>query len=217
MNQIAQAPYKSHLAYQAGLLGGVTALAALLLAGAHLLTRDSIALRQREDLGRSLAQVVPADRHDNNLATSLMRIKTDAGQEVPVYRALRGREVTGAAFQVAGRGYAGTIEILMGLDPQGRITGVRVLAHAETPGLGDKIEADKGPWIHGFEGRHLGDPPEERWGVKKDGGEFDQFSGATITPRAVVAAIREGLQLFARHRDQILAPPAGASSHVQGE
>jgi len=79
-------------------------------------------------------------------------------------------------------GYAGPIALILGLDIQGKILGVRVLAHTETPGLGDRIEIQRDDWILSFNGRSLGNPPAERWAVKKDGGDFDQFSGATITP-----------------------------------
>ena len=81
---------------------------------------------------------------------------------------------------------------------------MRVLKHAETPGLGDKIEPAKGDWIHRFAGKSLGDPPPERWGVKKDGGDFDQFAGATITPRAVVKAIKERAGTLRPERERML-------------
>jgi len=92
---------------------------------------------------------------------------------------------------------------MMAVDAAGRILGVRVLAHKETPGLGDKIEVKKGDWILRFSGLSLGQPPEARWKVKKDGGEFDQFAGATITPRGVVAAVRRGLEFFRANQAQL--------------
>jgi electron transport complex protein RnfG len=109
------------------------------------------------------------------------------------------------AFGITAQGYAGPIELILGLDTRGQILGVRAIAHAETPGLGDKIEASRDDWILGFNGLSLSDPPSERWAVKKDGGDFDQFSGATITPRAVVGAIKTGLAFFAAKRDTLLA------------
>ena len=93
---------------------------------------------------------------------------------------------------------------MLGVDAQGRALGVRVLSHKETPGLGDKIEVKKGDWILQFTGLSLGDPPVEKWKVKKDGGRFDQFTGATITPRGTVAAIRNGLDFFAANKAQLL-------------
>ena len=95
---------------------------------------------------------------------------------------------------------AGDIDVILGLAADGKVLGARVLAHKETPGLGDKIEVAKGDWILAFDGLSLGNPPPERWAVKKDGGDFDQFSGATITPRAVVRALKGGLEFFAANR-----------------
>jgi electron transport complex protein RnfG len=92
---------------------------------------------------------------------------------------------------------------MMGIAADGKLLGVRVLAHKETPGLGDKIEVKKGDWILRFDGLSLGNPPAERWKVKKDGGQFDQFAGATITPRGVLVAIRSGLDFFAANKDQL--------------
>jgi electron transport complex protein RnfG len=107
-------------------------------------------------------------------------------------------------FKVNERGYAGDIQVLMAVDSEGRTLGVRVLKHAETPGLGDKIEVKKDDWIKSFDGKSLGDPAPEKWGVKKDSGIFDQFAGATITPRAVVKAVKGGLDFYADHRQEIL-------------
>jgi Na+-translocating ferredoxin:NAD+ oxidoreductase subunit G len=92
----------------------------------------------------------------------------------------------------------------------GRISGVRVLAHRETPGLGDKIEVERDDWILDFDGRSLSQPPRERWRVRRDGGAFDQFTGATITARAVVSAVRDALIYFSAHRDELFAAPAAA-------
>jgi electron transport complex protein RnfG len=104
----------------------------------------------------------------------------------------------------------------VGIDRNGEIQGVRVSAHRETPGLGDAIEAKRSDWIHDFEGRSLGNPPAEDWQVRKDGGVFDQFTGATITPRAVVRAVYRTLQYFQQHRDDLLATrPPDTGSGVQ--
>ncbi|MFP4495843.1 MAG: RnfABCDGE type electron transport complex subunit G [Halochromatium sp.] len=127
---------------------------------------------------------------------------------ITVYRALDGLDVTAVAFETRGQGYAGPIRVLLGIGADGRILGARVLSHSETPGLGDKIEISRDDWITRFNGLSLGDPPPARWAVKKDGGVFDQFSGATITPRAVVAAIKSGLEIFAAERDALTASAA---------
>lgn len=206
-------PLRGRVVYQAGLLGTVTLLATLILVVADQVTRGPIAERRAEDLAASLAQVIPASIHDNDLMADRLEITSDSGSPVTVYRAVRQGQVTGVAFQVMGLGYSGEIELILGLDQAGRILGVRVLSHKETPGLGDRIEVAKDDWILGFDGLSLGDPPPERWAVKKDGGDFDQFSGATITPRGVVRAIKGGLELFAAHRDTLAAPPARNLDH----
>ena len=109
---------------------------------------------------------------------------------------------------VAPDGYAGPIRLLVAVDTTGRVLGVRVLEHRETPGLGDVIEERRSGWIHGFDGRSLGDPPPDRWAVRRDGGDFDQFTGATVTPRAVVGAVRKALVYAERHRDELFAATA---------
>ena len=206
-------PVRERIPYQAGLLGVVTLVATGLLVLADAVTRGPIAERRAEDLAASLAQVIPASLHDNDLTADAITVTDTAGAPVVVYRAVRDGTITGVAYQVRGFGYSGAIDLILGLDPAGRILGTRVLAHTETPGLGDKIEAAKDDWILAFDGLSLGDPPAERWAVKKDGGDFDQFSGATITPRAVVGALKGGLELFADHRDALIAPPVRTIDH----
>jgi electron transport complex protein RnfG len=200
--------------YQTLLLGGFTAAAAVLLVSGHLLTRAPIAEREAEELLASLSEVIPPSLHDNDLLASTVELSVD-GRTVIVYRALDGLDVTAVAFEVVGQGYAGPIRVLLGVAADGRVQGARVLAHAETPGLGDKIELARADWILGFDGRSLSDPPPARWAVEKDGGVFDQFSGATITPRAVVAAIKRGLQTFASHREALTASAVIQSGPVE--
>jgi electron transport complex protein RnfG len=205
MSTVAEPSYRKRVGYQAGLLGGFTLIAAALLVMGDIATRETIAQRKAEDLTASLAEVLPPGIHDNDLLADPITLSDPAGAPRIVYRALQGRAVTGVAYRVSGVGYAGPIDILLGLDATGAILGARVLAHAETPGLGDKMELSKGDWILAFDGASLGHPPAERWAVKKDGGDFDQFTGATITPRGIVAALLGGLQFFADHRDQLTA------------
>jgi electron transport complex protein RnfG len=124
-----------------------------------------------------------------------------------VYRGTNKRQVTTLAWEVNGQGYGGEIRLILGLDAQGKVLGVRVLSHGETPGLGDKIEVEKDDWMLQFNGLSLGKPPAPNWKVKKDGGQFDGFSGATITPRAVLQAIEGGLEFFKEYRIELLDPP----------
>jgi len=207
MNSASQAGIdrRERIAYQALLLGGAALLAAALLTIGHQLTREAIAERRAEDLKASLSQVLPPALHDNDLLAQPLTLNTADSDPLTVYRALQGLQVTGVAYRATGQGYAGPIELILGVDPRGRILGVRVLSHTETPGLGDKIELSRDDWILDFNGRSLGDPPLEGWAVAKDGGDFDQFTGATITPRAVVQAVTGALRFFAANRDTLTA------------
>lgn len=175
----------------------------LLLAVTFKLTRDDIAERVLEDRQNSLEQVIPASIHDNNLVADSLLMKDARAREITIYRARKDGKVTGLAYEIYGYGYSGEIKLMMGIAADGKLLGVRVLAHKETPGLGDKVEVKKGDWILRFDGLSLGNPPPERWLVKKDGGQFDQFAGATITPRAVVLAIRGGLDFFAANKSRL--------------
>ncbi|MDO8206603.1 MAG: electron transport complex subunit RsxG [Gallionella sp.] len=193
---------RGELYYQAALLGGVALVTTAALALADRATSSDIAAAQARDMQQSLTQVLPGE-YDNDLLKDTLVLNGPNG-EVTVYRARRAGRVEAVVFKVSGNGYAGPIDCMMGIDRNGHITGVRVIKHKETPGLGDKIEPAKGHWIYEFEGKSLGDPPAEKWGVKKDGGVFDQFAGATITPRGVVKAVKGGLDFFDKQRAQML-------------
>ena len=207
MTTPARPALRDRVSHQAVLLGGFSLVATLLLVLGNLATGDAIAERQREDLRASLAQVIPGRVHDNDLLGASLQVDGADGKPLTVYRAMRNLRITAVAFEVAGRGYAGDIRIILGVKANGEVLGARVLTHAETPGLGDKIEATRSDWILGFDGLSLANTPQADWAVKKDGGRFDAFSGATITPRAVVTAIHQGLQFFARHREALLRDP----------
>jgi electron transport complex protein RnfG len=188
----------------AAILGGFCLGFGIVLAVTDRYTVDDIAARALEDRQNSLKQVMPDDIHDNNPVTDTLAMKDDRGRDLTVYRARRGGRVTGVAYEIFGSGYAGEIKLMIGVDSEGRVLGVRPLAHKETPGLGDKIEEKKGDWILRFTGLSLVQPAIERWKVRKDGGDFDQFAGATITPRGVVGAVKGGLEFFAAHRNELL-------------
>jgi len=197
------ASFREKIGYQPLLLGTFALLASGALAWASNATGEAIAAAEAKDLRDSLAEVLPKGFADNDFLNDKLEIERN-GKPVTIYRARQGEAVKGAVFKVAERGYAADIQLLMAVDAEGRTLGVRVIKHAETPGLGDKIEVKKAPWILGFDGKSLGDPEPEKWGVKKDGGIFDQFAGATITPRAVVKAVKGGLDFYAMHRKEIL-------------
>jgi len=198
--------FRNRISYQALLLGGFSFIATALLVLGNLATVDAIEERMREDLRASLSQVIPASVHDNDLLANPLAFEDDNGRPLTVYRGTEGLEVRAVAWEIVGKGYAGDIRLILGIAANGDVLGVRVLSHTETPGLGDKIEASRDDWILGFDGLSLGNPPIDRWKVDKDGGQFDAFSGATITPRAVVAAIRDGLEFFKRHRTALVSP-----------
>jgi len=193
---------RERLPYQGISLGLMALAASAALVFANHATRDAIAAAEARDLQASLAQVLPAGFADNDLLADTLLV--DDGVPRTVYRARRQGAVAGAVFRSSARGYAGDVVTLMGVDRDGRLLGVRVVRHRETPGLGDKIEVTKSKWILGFDGKSLAELPADKWAVKKDGGVFDQFAGATITPRAVVKAVKGGLDFYAAHREEII-------------
>jgi len=169
-----------------------------LVAFTHEQTKERIAQNERLALLRSLQALVPAESIDNDMVTDLIRIRVPellGDAETTVYRGRKdGQPVALILDPVARDGYSGPIHLLVAVRRDGRLGGVRVISHKETPGLGDRIEEQKSDWILGFTGRSLNDPLSARWKVKKDGGAFDQFTGATITPRAIVKAVRQTLE-----------------------
>lgn len=203
MSDKSRPAYQNRIGYHAILLGVFATLATILLVLGNLSTQAPIAERQAEDLRASLSQVIRPELHDNNLLDGQITVQHE-GQQVNVYRAMKNNKITGLAYNIYGYGYAGKIVLMMGVDTKGKILGVRVLSHSETPGLGDKIEAAKDDWIFKFNNLSLENTTSTMWAVKKDGGRFDQFSGATITPRAVIKAVKSGLDFFKHHNEIVL-------------
>lgn len=196
---------RGRLDYQTYLLAGFALLTSLLLGIGDLATRGSIAGRLDEDMQASLRQVLPDGTYDNDPLRDTLAVASDLSEtgtpETLVYVARKNGEVTGVAYQaIAPDGYAGPITLILGVDKNGAILGVRVIAHTETPGLGDKIELGKSNWILSFDGKSRDNPGEARFKVKKDGGDFDQFAGATITPRKLVKAVWHALGFFEKHK-----------------
>ena len=199
------------LEFQTGILAGFALLASVLLGVTNCSTEDTIQQRLNEDLIKSLEEVVPAALHDNDMLQDTLTIPSAefniGANETTVYLAKKSGKVTAVCFKfIAPDGYSGAINMIMGVDRDGNILGVRVLNHKETPGLGDKIEVAKSDWILSFVGRSLENLTPAQWAVKKDAGVFDQFAGATITPRKSVQAINRGLQLFKAHQAQLINP-----------
>ena len=190
------------------LLAAFAALAAALLAFVNDTTRERIALEERKATLRSLYEIIPDESHDNDIVTDTITIPRaellGQGEPFTVYRARMGEEPVAVVMPViAPDGYSGAIYMMVGVNTNGTVAGVRVVRHKETPGLGDLIDVEKSDWITGFNGRSLVDPDSNHWRVKKDDGVFDQFSAATITPRAVVRAVQNALIYFERHRDRL--------------
>ncbi len=192
-----------------GVLLAVIAVAGVsLLAGVHLATRDRIAEQEKNVILRQLGQVLPMNLYDNDLLTDVIRVHAPDAflhpAAVTVYRARQGGDPAALVMLVtAPDGYNGDIRMVIAILADGTLGGVRVISHRETPGLGDPIEAERSDWIFGFTGRSLENPGTRGWAVRKDGGDFDQFTGATITPRAVVAAVHRTLVYHERHRDEL--------------
>ena len=202
---------RPRLEFQTGILAGFALLASVLLGVTNCSTEDTIQQRLDEDLKKSLEEVVPAALHDNDMLQDTLTIPSGnfniGANETNVYLAKESGKVTAVCFKfIAPDGYSGAINMIMSVDREGNILGVRVLNHKETPGLGDKIEVAKSDWILNFVGRSLDNLLPAQWAVKKDGGIFDQFAGATITPRKSVQAINRGLQLFKAHQTELINP-----------
>jgi len=185
------------------LLGLFALCTTMVIVSTKLVTEDDIARQRRMAEEKALLEIVPRHRHDNSLLDDTRPVGPDARglnlrEEKQIYVARRDKEVVAVIIPaLAPDGYTGAIDMIVGVNRDGSVAGVRVLNHRETPGLGDKVDLRKSDWVLDFEGHTLSDPPPHGWAVRKDGGVFDQFTGATITPRAVVAAVERALQ-FAR-------------------
>ncbi|WLD57078.1 electron transport complex subunit RsxG [Salinispirillum sp. LH 10-3-1] len=188
-----------------------------LIAVSFAATRDRIAANSEAYAARILYELVPNDLFDQPLEQQRVTLYNDARWESlerlslraprPAYQAILNGEVTAVVLPLtAPGGYTGDIHLLVALNREGRLLGVRVTEHRETPGLGDAIEADKSNWIRQFDGRSLFSPLPGQWAVQKDGGEFDQLTGATITPRAIVRAVRGSLEFFGENQALLLDP-----------
>ncbi|ASP49227.1 electron transport complex subunit RsxG [Cognaticolwellia beringensis] len=166
----------------------------------QLLTEDRIEFQAQQQLIQQLNEVIQPSSHDNKMFLDCILAPIDNNSDLlidVIYRARLNNVPTAAAIKtVAPDGYNGNIELLIALNTDGSVSGVRTLLHKETPGLGDKIELRKSDWIDTFAGKKLLGNNDNRWAVIKDGGMFDQFTGATITPRAVVNTVRKTIDYF---------------------
>jgi len=184
-------------------LGLIGLLAATLLSAVHLLTRDRIERQAERQALAALGQLVDPGAYDNNLIRDRFSARID-GLDAPstIYRARSGGDPVALIADVTTpRGYSGDIRLLVGLEPDGTLIGVRVLEHRETPGLGDRIERRRSGWIEQFRGRSLDNPPDDAWAPDRRGGAFDTLSSATITSAAVIGAVERVLEWHASNRE----------------
>ena len=171
-------------------------------------THDKILDNERQTLLSAINALVDSSEYNNDILTDVLTLpktkQLSTKESTTVYRARKDGAPVAAVFtSIAPNGYSGSIKLLVGVYYDGTLAGVRVINHKETPGLGDKINENKTNWILKFKGLSLTNPVESQWAVKKDGGEFDQFTGATITPRAVVTAVKNSLHFFEQNRDEL--------------
>jgi len=191
------------------MLGIFATVGTALVGFTHQATLEKIADNERLALLRKLNQILPADKYDNDLLHTTLEIQADdrLGQKKnsTIYIAEQHNKISAMIFPViAPKGYSGEIKMLVGINIDGTLAGVRIVSHKETPGLGDAVETEKSDWVFGFNNKSLTNPDEKNWKVKRDGGVFDQFTGATITPRAVVQAVHLCLVYFDRHKKELL-------------
>ena len=200
------------------LKGGLTlatigAVCAALVAMTYLLTHDRIAANEQAWLEKSLEPALAGLFFDGSVSESMRVIRAPhdlpGPDNVIIYRLFAEEKPVAALFAVTARdGYAGSIRVLVGIEYDGTVTGVRILEHRETPGLGDRIVSSRSDWVLQFDGHSLGNPSADGWAIRRDGGQFDQLTGASVTPRAVISVVKETLIYFDAHREEIFAAPA---------
>ncbi|MCP5160226.1 MAG: electron transport complex subunit RsxG [Hahellaceae bacterium] len=187
------------------------------IATTQIVTKERIDEAVRKAQTKALLEIVPATIFNNDLLSDVVilpqpnELHLEEGATANLARE-DGRVTAIILPAIAMNGYSGPISIISAVDIHGSLLGVRVIEHKETPGLGDKAEARKSDWIQGFNGKSLSTPANDRWKVKKDGGEFDQMTGATITPRAIVGAVKDTLVYFKNHK----AALSGSSTNPHG-
>ena len=180
----------------------------------HVLTADRIEKNERDYMMRNLNEVIPASAYDNDFFTDTIYVidkeLLGSDQPVSVFRARRLRQPIGLIISPqAPNGYNGIIRLLVGIYADGSLAGIRVVSHRETPGLGDGIDQQRSGWVEQFPGLSLANTPTVAWQVKKDGGRFDQLTGATISPRVVVQAVHRAMLYFDQHRDRLFDSATG--------
>ncbi|MDP2562901.1 electron transport complex subunit RsxG [Psychrobium sp. 1_MG-2023] len=195
------------------ILAGFALCVTMIVAITHQGTKEKIAEQEQKQLLKILDQVIDSTSYNNALYKHCVPVLSEqflgSKEEQRAFVALHNEQPVAIAIEtIAPNGYNGNIDLVVGINYQGVVTGVRTLSHQETPGLGDKIEIKKAPWITTFNSKFITKHDDEQWQVKKDGGQFDQFTGATITPRAVVQAVKNTLVYFKRNKETLFMSTA---------
>jgi len=196
-------------------------VAAFFLATVERFTHQRIIDNERRERLKALQAILPEGQYDNEPHRDLIHVRSaqllGSDERLPVYRARQNQSPAAAVLTVvAPNGFSGEIHLLVSIFADGEIAGVRVIRHQETPGLGDAIETRKSTWIEAFTGLRIGtllaDPQAGEWTLDRDGGSFDHISGATVTSRAVVKAVRNAVIYFDAHRTDIFSAPTEIES-----
>ncbi|WP_020559287.1 electron transport complex subunit RsxG [Thiofilum flexile] len=202
----------SALAQSTVFLTGFALIGVITLALANHLTKERIAENEQHTLLQRFSTIIDPALYNNPLLSDRIMVpapELGSADPVIIYRARHDQTPVAALFVVtAPDGYSGRIQLAIGVDAKQNLLGVRVLKHKETPGLGDKIEVERSNWILGFNQKSLSNPTLEHWKVRKDGGDFDQFTGATITPRAIVGSVRRVLEWSSTHFEELFKRPS---------
>jgi len=190
------------------LLAAFAIICTAAVATVNQLTKPAIAKQEQAALIKTINQLIPKDSYDNDVFASCFIISDDKllgkGQSQQVFVAKKAGKPVALMLETSTfKGYAGEIKLAVGIFADGKVAGVRVLRHTETPGLGDKIQTNKSDWIYSFNKRDYQESQKARWEVKKNGGQIDAFTGATITPRAVTLAVKDALIYFAKNKEQL--------------
>ena len=199
-------------------IGLFAVLSAAVIAITQVTTVDRIDANVREAESKALYEIFPAtidaQLYDHRIDLDAGQLNVDTG--TVGYQAIQDNQVVGVILPVTSpQGYSGDIDLIVGIKADSSVAGVRVISHKETPGLGDKIDRAKSDWVESFKGARREGQDDSSWAVKKDGGQFDQFTGATITPRAVVKATGVALDYFESHKDLLLSPTNSEKSHAE--
>jgi electron transport complex protein RnfG len=203
----------STISRNAALLAAFAIVCTASVAIINLLTKPVIEQQQQKALLKTLNQLIPENSYDNDIFASCFTVKDDQllgkGQTQPVFVATQDNQPVALMLEsTTFLGYGGEIDLAIGIHKDGRLAGVRVLHHTETPGLGDKIQSNKSDWLLSFTGKEYQMSHPQHWEVKKNGGDFDAFTGATITPRAVVFAVKDALIYFSENKESLFNHPA---------